>query len=68
MHLYTVINFEDQYNIDRKIKEKNKCKHFFQEHSNFVYTDKSCGRAMEQESDRRGEHPPVHGDDDDHDQ
>ena len=42
MHLYTVINFEDQYNIDRKIKEKNKCKHFFQEHSNFVYTDKSC--------------------------
>ena len=25
-----------------KIEVSNKCKYFFQEHSNFVYTDKSC--------------------------
>ena len=28
-----------------KIEVSNKCKYFFQEHSNFVYTDKSCVQA-----------------------
>ena len=29
-----------------KIEVSNECKYFFQEHSNFVYTDKSCGAGF----------------------